>query len=148
MNQDFRDFLACLVEADARFLVVGAHALSVHGIPRATVDLDVLIDRTTENAHRVWQALAAFGAPLAELAVSEHDLLRPEVVIQFGLPPFRIDILTSASGITFEEAWPDRVEADVDGVRAHFIGRAAFIKNKRAAGRQKDLGDLESLGEG
>lgn len=147
MIEDFRDLLSELVKAEARFLVVGAHALSVHGVPRATVDLDIWIDRTPDNARLVWNALAQFGAPLDELSVTVDDLTRPEVVVQFGLPPFRIDILTSVSGITFDEAWPDRVDAHFGDVLVPFLGRAALIRNKRASGRRKDLGDLESLGE-
>jgi hypothetical protein len=147
MIDDFRDFLFELVEARARFMVVGAHALSVHGLPRATVDLDVWIDADPGNARRVWNALAAFGAPLDDLDVSEDDLTRPNVVVQFGLPPFRIDILTSVSGVAFAEAWPERVEGVFGDVPAPVIGRAALIRNKRASGRTKDLGDLESLGE-
>lgn len=147
MIEDFRDLLAELVKAEARFLVVGAHALSVHGVPRATVDLDVWIDRTPDNARRIWTALAAFGAPLEDLSVTVDDLTRPEVVVQLGLPPFRIDILTSVSGVTFDEAWPDRVESRFGDVRVPFLGRAALIRNKRACGRLKDLGDIEALGE-
>ena len=146
MVEDFRDFLAELVRADVRFLVIGAHALGAHGVPRATVDLDVWIARTPENAHRVWMALAAFGAPLDALNIQEADFTRPDVVAQFGLPPYRIDLLTGVSGVSFDEAWPDRLEADFGDVRVPFLGRAALIRNKRASGRTKDLADLESLG--
>jgi hypothetical protein len=145
--EDFRDLLVELLRADARFLIVGAHALGVHGVPRATVDLDVWIDPTPENARRIWVALAAFGAPLETLQVREADFTRPEMVVQFGLPPYRIDILTGVSGVSFEEAWNERIEDQFEGVRVPFIGRAALIRNKRASGRMKDLADLESLGE-
>lgn len=147
MVEDFRDLLAELVKANARFLVVGAHALSVHGVPRATVDLDIWIDRSPENARRVWAALAAFGAPLDAVGIEMSDLIRPDVVAQFGLPPYRIDILTGVSGVTFDEAWPERVDDRFGDVPVHYLGRGALIRNKRASGRIKDLGDLESLGE-
>lgn len=147
MADDFRDFLAELLKVDARFLVVGAHALSVHGVPRATLDLDVWIDSTPANARRVWRALAAFGAPLETLQLQESDLVRPDTVVQLGMPPYRIDILTGVSGVSFAEAWDDRVEADFGNLRVPFMGRAAFVRNKRATGRKKDLADLESLGE-
>ena len=147
MTEDFRDIPAELVEAEARFLVVGAHALSVHGVPRATVDLDIWIHRTPANARRVWRALAEFGAPLDDLDITDEDLTRRDLVVQIGLPPFRLDILTSVTGISFSEAWPDRVERSFEGVVVPFIGRAALIRNKRASGRHKDLADLESLGE-
>jgi hypothetical protein len=147
MFEDFRAVLAELVKADARFLVVGAHALAVHGVPRATVDLDIWIERSPDNARRVWAALAAFGAPLHALKIEEADFVRPDVVVQFGLPPYRIDILTAVSGVAFDEAWRERVEDRFDDVAVPFIGRAAFIRNKRASGRKKDLADLEALGE-
>lgn len=147
MIKDFRDLLAELVGTEARFLIVGAHALSVYGVPRATVDLDIWIDPSPENAKRVWAALAAFGAPLGSLQVRESDFTLPDTVVQFGLPPWRIDFLTGISGVTFDEAWNERVEDRFDDVRVPFIGRAAFIRNKRASGRTKDLADIESLGD-
>jgi hypothetical protein len=145
--EDFRDLLIELVKAKARFLIVGAHALGVHGVPRATVDLDIWIDASQQNAKRVWAALAAFGAPLDTLQIQQTDLTQPDVVAQFGLPPYRIDIMTGVSGISFEEAWPDRVEDLFEDVRVPFLGREALIRNKRASGRTKDLADLEALGE-
>jgi len=147
MSGDFREIVAELMQAGARFMVVGAHALSVHGVPRATADLDIWIDRTPENASRVWKALAAFGAPLDSLGVAREDLLRVDVVVQIGLPPLRVDLLTGLSGVTFAEAWSSRVEAEFEGVRVPFLGREALIRNKTATGRMKDLGDLEALGE-
>lgn len=147
MVDDFRDVLTELISADARFMVVGAHALSVHGVPRATVDLDIWIEASPDNARRVWHALAAFGAPLEALHIQEADFTRPDTVAQLGLPPYRIDILTGVSGVSFDDAWRERVEDFFDDVRVPFMGRAAFIRNKRASGRMKDLADLESLGE-
>ncbi len=147
MNPDFRDIVAELVRAHARFLIVGAHALGVHGVPRATADLDLWIERSPENVDRVWRALIAFGAPMDALGIHPSDLTRPDIVAQFGLPPYRIDILTGVSGLTFDEAWDGRIEEMFDDVRAPFIGRDAFIVNKRASGHTKDLADLEALGE-
>jgi hypothetical protein len=148
VNEDFRDLLAALVAADARFLVVGAHALAVHGLPRATGDLDVWIASDPENAGRVWSALLRFGAPVAALGAGVEDLTRPDQILQIGLPPRRIDILTSITGVSFEQAWPGRVVHDVvEGLRVPFLGRAELVQNKRAAGRAKDLADLEALGE-
>lgn len=147
MNPDFADFLAALLAARARFLVVGAHALAVHGVPRATGDIDIWIERSPENAARVWRALEEFGAPAAALGVKQADFEAQDMVVQIGLPPRRIDILTGVSGLTFETAWTDRVEHRVDGLDVPFLGREALIRNKRASGRFKDLGDLEALGE-
>lgn len=148
MTDDWIDLLAALLDADARFLVVGAHAMAVHGVPRGTQDLDVWIDPRPENAELVWGALATFGAPLAALGITHDDVQRPGNVIQLGLPPNRIDLLTSISGVPeFDAAWAARVEQVVRGRRVPFLGRAALVDNKRATGRYKDLGDLEALGE-
>jgi len=148
MTGDWLDCLFALLDARARFLVVGAHAMAVHGVPRGTQDLDLLIDPSAENAERVWRALAAFGAPLESLGIAIADLQRPAIVIQLGLPPNRIDLLTSISGVpAFDEAWADRIEQEIRGRRVPFIGRATLLRNKRASGRTKDLGDLEALGE-
>jgi hypothetical protein len=147
VNEDFHDLLAALIAADARFLVVGAHAMAVHGVPRATGDLDLWIDREPRNADRVWRALTRFGAPLDALGITRSDLERPHVVIQLGLPPRRIDLLTDVSGLSFDEAWRDRIAVRIEGVPIPFLGRSALIRNKRATARLKDLADLEALGE-
>jgi hypothetical protein len=144
---DFRDVLNALLGAGARFMVVGAHALSAHGVPRATVDLDIWVEPVAANAQRVFDALAAFGAPLDDLGVHLADFHTPGLVLQFGLPPYRIDILTSLSGIDFDTAWQERIEQDIEGVRAPILGRDALVQNKRASARSKDLADLEALGE-
>jgi hypothetical protein len=145
MNPDFIDLLRAFIAADVRFLIVGAYALALHGRPRATGDLDVWIDPTAENAARVMKALAAFGAPLAEL--SEGDFAREGIVYQIGVPPGRIDILTQLTGLTFAEAWPGRLRRPFGDVDVDFIGREAFVRNKRATGRPKDLGDIEGMNE-
>ena len=143
MNPDFRDLLRALSDAGAKFLVVGAYAVSFHSEPRATGDLDIWIDATPDNAARVYRALAAFGAPLAEL--SEADLSTPDLVFQIGVAPRRIDLMTSITGVGFEDAWRDRTQANYAGVDFPIIGVDALIKNKRALGRPKDLIDLELL---
>jgi len=143
MNQDFVDLLRAFAAHEVRFLVVGAYALGVHGRPRATGDLDLWVDATPVNAAKVMEALAEFGAPLTE--VSAADFARPGIVFQMGLPPSRIDVLTEISGVSFAEAWPDRVRAPFGPVDVDVIGREAFIRNKRATGRTKDLSDVESL---
>jgi hypothetical protein len=145
MNRDFVEMLSALSGAGAEYLIVGAHALAVHGLPRATGDLDIWVRPTPGNAVRVLTALRAFGAPLFDL--SEGDLISPGVVFQIGVPPLRIDILTSISGVTFEAAWAARVTHTVEGIALPFIGRAHLIANKRAAGRPRDLADLADLGE-
>lgn len=143
MNPDFVDLLRAFNAANVRFLVVGAYALALHGRPRATGDLDVWIDATPENAARVIRALTAFGAPLA--GVSAEDFAREGVVYQIGVPPGRIDILTQLTGLTFAEAWPSRLRRPFGDLDVDFIGRDAFLRNKRATGRAKDLGDIEGM---
>jgi len=95
------------------------------------------------NARRVLRALAEFGAPLSD--ISEADLATPGVVYQIGIPPGRIDILTELTGITFDKAWPDRVHRPFGDIEVDFIGRTSFLRNKRATGRLKDLGDIEGM---
>lgn len=144
MNPDFIDLLRALSAADARFMVVGAYALAVHGRPRATGDLDVWVDATPENATRVIRALAAFGAPLA--GISEADFARPGVVYQIGVAPGRVDLLTELTGVTFAEAWPSRIQRSFGELEIPVIGREDFIRNKKATGRTRDLADIEDLG--
>ncbi len=147
MVDDFGDLLGEFVAADVRFLVVGAHALSVHGVPRATGDLDVWVRPDPDNAVRVVLALTRFGAPTRELGISAEDFERPDIVAQFGVPPYRIDLLTSISGVEFDDAWTDHVAGEIAGVTVPVLSRRAFVANKRASGRTRDRADLESLGE-
>jgi hypothetical protein len=147
VNEDFRDLLQALLQTGARFLVVGAHAMAVHGVPRATGDLDVWICPDPVNADRVWQALVHFGAPVSGLELSRKDLEIPGMVVQIGLPPRRIDILTEVSGLTFEEAWQNRTTHTVGAHAIPFLSRQDLIRNKRASGRPKDLADLDTLEE-
>lgn len=148
MSPDWLDLLRELQRTEARFLVVGAHALAVHGVPRGTQDLDLWIEPTESNASRVWNAAVTFGAPLESLGILPEDLHRSGTVVQLGLPPNRVDLLTSIDGVPeFQAAWEDRVEHRFGGVLMPFLGRAALIRNKHAAGRRKDLADLEALGE-
>ncbi len=144
---DFRDLLGELVAHDVRFMVVGAHALGAHGYVRGTNDLDVWIERSPANADRTWRALASFGAPLESLGITEVDFESVGRVVQFGIPPGRIDVLMDVSGLNFSEAWSSRIEGEFEGVTVSFLGRADLIRNKLSSGRPKDLLDVESLGE-
>lgn len=145
-NPDFLDIFRCLCEARADFVVVGAHALALHGVPRATGDVDILVRPETSNALRVMAALRAFGAPVDAHGLVLDDLVKPGSAYQVGIPPRRIDLLTSVDGLTFEEAWESRVVLDVDGCPVGFLGLEALVRNKRAAARPKDLADLDALG--
>lgn len=144
-NEDFRDVIAAMADEAVEFLIVGAFALALHGAPRASGDIDLYVRPSLENSRRVYRALLGFGAPLEAHGVTAEDFARAGAVYQIGLPPRRIDILTQISGLDFEEAWASRVEATIDGRRVHFIGRDAYIKNKLAAGRPKDLADAARL---
>lgn len=145
MNRDFAEMLSALSEAGAEFLIVGAHALAAHGIPRATGDLDIWVNPTTDNATRVLAALTAYGAPLTDLTLD--DLTKQDTVFQIGVVPCRVDILTGISGVQFADAWTRRIAVNVEGVQVPVLGRADFKTNKRASGRPKDLLDLELLGD-
>jgi hypothetical protein len=145
LNEDFRDILRALLETQAQFLVVGAYAVAAHGNPRATGDLDIWVAARPDNAERVWRALVAFGAPVESLGVRADDFASEGMVIQIGLAPRRIDFLTSLTGVTFREAWEERVEHEIDGLRIPFLGRATLLKNKRALGRPQDLADVAAL---
>jgi hypothetical protein len=145
VNRDFRDLLFEFNAQDVEFLVVGAHALAAHGHVRGTKDLDVWVRPDPDNARRVLHALAAFGAPLADL--TEDDLSAPGIVFQIGVEPVRVDILTSIDGVTFEEAWTNRVQAQFSDQTVSVLSRADLVRNKSASGRLQDLADLERLGE-
>lgn len=143
MNPDFRDMLAAFSAEAVEYLLVGAHALAVHGHPRATRDLDLWVGTAGENPRRVWRALERFGAPMQELTIA--DLQRSDLIFQIGVAPQRIDILTGIDGVDFGTAFPARLEADLDGLRVPVISRAHLIQNKRAAGRAQDLADVKAL---
>ena len=143
-NDDFEDIVAALVAHDARFLIVGAHAMALHGVPRATGDLDILVEPTPANAQRVFAALASFGAPVAAPGVTMADFARAGTVYQMGLPPRRIYILTSISGLSFAEADATKAVREMPN-ELPFLGLEALIANKRASGRPKDLADLALL---
>lgn len=145
LDPDFLDILRSLTEARAEFLVVGAHAMALHGVPRATGDLDLFVRPTPDNAQRVMQALDAFGAPLETHGVRQADFETVDTVYQIGLPPRRIDLMTSITGVTFEDAWHSRQLVEIAGIAVPFLGREALIRNKEAAGRDKDLVDVRLL---
>ncbi len=142
---DFRDVLVELHRAGAQFVVVGGHAVAFHGHPRATKDLDILVEATVDNAQRVYAALAAFGAPLSAFEVGVEDFASYDGILQLGLPPVRIDIINRADGITFAEAVADGNSFEIDGCEIPVIGLAALLKNKRAAGRAQDIADVKAL---
>jgi len=144
-NRDFLDILEALGSAGAEYLVVGAHAMALHGVPRATGDLDLWVRPSPENADRVLQALRTFGAPLEAHGVTREDLATSDSVYQIGLPPRRIDLLTSISGVSFAEAWSSRETVQIGGRDVPFLSRDLLVMNKRASGRDKDILDVRML---
>ncbi|HLV80056.1 MAG TPA: nucleotidyltransferase [Chthonomonadaceae bacterium] len=143
LNPDFHDILSAFVSTDVEFLLVGAYALAAHGLPRATGDIDLWVRCNLENARRVMKALAQYGAPLSD--ISTQDFTTPGMVVQIGVSPRRIDILTQIDGVTFDEAWADHIEAQVNGLRIPVISRENLIRNKRMTGRAKDRADASRL---
>jgi hypothetical protein len=143
MNQDFRDLLAEFNARSVEYLVVGAHALAVHGFVRATKDLDVWVRPEPANASRVLTALAAFGAPLHDLTTA--DMAAPGTIFQIGVAPIRIDVITSVDGLIFEDAWASKIEAPFADQLVPVLSRDDLIRNKRAAGRDQDLLDVKWL---
>lgn len=143
LNPDFRDMLSAFDEAGAEYLLVGAYAMAVHGYVRATGDMDLWVRPDPANARRVLGALRRFGAPTA--GVSERDLEQSDVVLQLGVPPRRIDVLTSIDGVAFDEAWTARREVDIEGLRVPVISKAHLIRNKEATGRPRDRSDVAGL---
>ena len=146
MNPDFKDLLSAFSAHGVEFLVVGAHALAVHGHVRATKDLDLWVRPDPENAVRVLRALKAFGAPLQDLSLD--DLSHPGLIFQIGVPPVRIDILTAIDGVEFGGAWSERIDGRFGGLAVPVISRRDLIRNKRATGRLQDLADVEHLEAG
>ena len=145
LPDDFRDLLVELTDAGVEFVLIGGWAMAVHGRPRATDDIDVLVRATTDNAARVHAALAAFGAPLRQHQVSETTFAELGAAYRFGVKPHLAEVLTEISGVTFDEVAKDTLSAAVDGRIIHVIGRDALLRNKRAAARHKDLDDVEWL---
>jgi hypothetical protein len=146
-NQDFKEFVESLNANQVKYLVVGGYAVALHGYPRYTKDLDIWIERTSENASRLIKALQDFG--FSSLGLEPQDFLEEDQIIQLGYPPNRIDLLTSVPGVDFEACYPLKVEIDIKGVKVNFIDLESLKKNKRASGRLQDLADLEKLnGEG
>lgn len=143
MNSDFRELLRCLDEAGAKYLIVGGYAVIEYTEPRYTKDLDLLIGTDLENASAVYRALARFGAPLAD--VQPIDLTEPDIFLQIGVAPVRVDVLTTIPGIDFADAWERRSMRAIEDISAPFISRDDLIAAKVASGRRQDIADARSL---
>lgn len=143
LQKDLREFIRLLSALDVRFVIVGAFAVAYHGYFRYTSDIDVFIDRSHENAERIQTAIEQFG--FADLDLAKQNFTEADQVIQLGVSPNRIDLLTFLSGVTFDEAWASREYGNLDGLNVPFISRKMLKQNKVACGRLQDLADAEHL---
>jgi hypothetical protein len=142
---DFDEFCGLLIAHRVEFVVVGAYALALHGAPRFTGDLDILVRPTTDNGRRLLEAVAAFGFPTNHLTA--EDIVARTKVIEMGVVPVQIHLMSDIDGVSWYEVWQTRESAMLGSHAIPFIGKAAFLRNKRAAGRTKDLADIDALGE-
>ena len=140
LNPDFKEMLSCLKNEGVDFIIVGAYALAAHGLPRATGDIDIWVRNSFENAQRIMRALMKFGAPISHL--SEEDFTAPDVIVQLGVEPCRIDLLTGIDGVGFDEAWRNKVSIRIDNLEIDVLSKEDLLRNKLATGRDKDQGDI------
>jgi hypothetical protein len=145
VQPDFKELLELFNAHGVDYLIVGGYALAFHGAPRTTGDIDVLVGTTPDNSQRVLEALGEFG--FGSVGLTRKDFETPNQVVQLGVPPVRVDIITSLTGVSWEEAHEDRVAGTYGDVPVFYLGREQFVRNKRATGRKRDLADLEALGE-
>lgn len=143
LNEDYRDILQALSDEKVKFILIGAYALAAHGYPRATMDIDIWIMPSPDNAEAVLRALLSFGAPLHNL--TKKDLEEDGTVFQIGVAPRRIDIITAATGLTFEHTYQNAFLVNIGGIDVHIPSIDDLIINKRATGRTRDLADAEAL---
>jgi hypothetical protein len=146
LNQDFQEFVELFVAHEVEFLIVGGYALAAHGHPRYTKDLDVWVWIGTENSQRIIAAIEAFG--FGDLGLTAADFQDPEVMVQLGHEPQRIDILTFASGLHFSDAYENRVYITIGNVQVPFISVDDLRTNKLATGRPRDIADVADLPKG
>ena len=145
IQSDFKDLLELFNKYQVKFLIVGGYALAFHGAPRMTGDIDLFIDTNSQNAQRIMQALGEFG--FGDVGLTLQDFILPEKVIQLGVPPVRVDIITSLSGFSWEKAYRSKESGKYGNVPVFYINKELFLFNKRAIGRKKDEADIEALGE-
>jgi hypothetical protein len=143
LNEDYKDMLRALCDENVRFMLVGAYALAAHGYPRATMDIDIWVMPSPENADAVLRSLRRFGAPLHNL--TNEDLLKDGTIFQIGVAPRRIDIITAATGLRFEPTYRNSISVNIEGIEVRIPSIDDLILNKRATGRTKDLADSEAL---
>lgn len=143
LAQDFEDFIKLLNKHQVDYMIVGGYALAFHGKPRHTGDLDIWINNSATNAEKLVIAIKEFG--LASLDLTKSDFMQEGYVTQIGYPPLRIDILNNIDGVKFEDAFPNKLLVEVNGVLIKYIGLQEFIHNKTASGRSQDIADLKEI---
>jgi hypothetical protein len=143
LYKDLREFIELLNSHGVEYLIVGAHCLAFHGLPRATGDLDFFVRVSAENARGLKEVIDAFG--FASTGLNDSDFLETDQVIQLGVAPYRIDILTGINAVDFDEAWSNRVPGELDGLRVNYLSKDLFIRNKLAVGRSQDIADADRL---
>jgi hypothetical protein len=144
IQTDFKELLELLNSHGVEYLIVGGYALALHGAPRYTGDMDIYVKADQQNARRILEALHEFG--FASVGLEMDDFTSPDQIVQLGVPPVRIDLITSLSGVEWEEASSGSVVTAYGGVPVHILGRAEFVRNKKAVGRKQDLADIEAIG--
>lgn len=145
LSQDFKEFIQLLNVHKVEYLVVGGYAVAIHGFPRTTGDIDFWVKPSKENAERVVKSLIEFG--FGSLDISIDDFIKNDSVVQLGFPPNRIDIMTSVSGLTFDECLKNKKEVEFEGEKINFISLHHLRMNKKSTGRDKDNLDLKNLPE-
>lgn len=145
VQKDFKELLALFNDHNVQYLIVGGYALAYYGAPRYTGDIDIFVKSDSENASLILKALNDFGFGSAGLKL--EDFTNPENIVQLGYPPIRVDIMTSISGVSWEDAYISREEGKYGNIPVYFIGLDQYVQNKKATGRKKDLADLEALGK-
>ena len=143
VEKDFKEFIESLNKNSVRYLIIGSFALSYYSEPRYTKDIDLLVDSTASNADRLMTAIREFG--FSDIELGSRDFLEPDQVIQLGIAPLRIDLLTSLKGIPFADAWDRRTTGQYGDIPAFYISKQDLIDHKKLVGRKQDLADIEKL---
>lgn len=143
LDPNFADFLKSLNAQCVEYLVVGGYAVGYHGFVRATGDLDVFVRPSAENAERLLAAFKDFGLDVPELTAAVF--MEPGRIVRIGVPPVRLEVMNAISGVSFDDCFGQRIEESIAGLRICFIDRESLLVNKRAAGRPKDLADIDAL---
>jgi hypothetical protein len=143
IEKDFKEFIELLNKNSVRYLIVGGYAFSFHAEPRFTKDIDFFVESSEGNAERLLNVLAGFG--FKNIGLEKNDFIKSENIIQLGVPPVRIDLMTSVTGLDFAAAWENRVTGNYGDIPAFFISKSDLIRNKMAVGRKQDLSDIDRL---